>query len=108
MNQTGSCWHCNSPLDATDRYCRSCGSGQGHFLQWYYQPVWIAVLTVTALGPLSLLLVWHTPRLSRTGRWVATVLIVGVSVYLGHQLWQTLRVLHSLLLSRLSSVGSVM
>jgi hypothetical protein len=57
------------------------------------------VLTVTALGPLSLLLVWRTPRLGRTGRWMATVVIVGVTVYLGQQLWQTLRMLHSLLSS---------
>jgi hypothetical protein len=27
------------------------------------------------------------------------VLILGVTVYLGHRLWQVLRVLHSLLLS---------
>ena len=55
------------------------------------------VLTVTALGPLSVFLVWRTPRLGRTGRWIATLVIVGVTVYLGHQLWQTLRVLHRLL-----------
>jgi hypothetical protein len=52
---------------------------------------------VTALGPFSLFLVWRTPRLGRAGRWIATVVIVGVTVYLGHQLWQTLRVLHRLL-----------
>jgi hypothetical protein len=87
-------------LDAADRYCPHCGNGQGRFLQWYYRPIWIMMLTVTALGPLSLFLVWRTPRLSCTGRWIATVLIVGVTVYLGHQLWQELRVVHSLLLSR--------
>jgi hypothetical protein len=96
MNHAEHCWSCNHPLDATDRYCCHCGNGQGRFLQWYYQPVWIMVLTVTALGPLSLLLVWRTPRLSCTGRWFATVLIVGVTVYLGYQLWQVLHVLHSL------------
>ena len=57
------------------------------------------VLTITALGPLSLCLVWRTPRLSRTGRWIATVVIVGVTVYLGYRLWQVLLALHSLLLS---------
>jgi hypothetical protein len=56
------------------------------------------VLTVTALGPLSLFLVWRTPRLGQASRWIATVVIMGVTVYLGHQLWQVLRVLHSLLL----------
>jgi hypothetical protein len=99
MTEIGNCWSCKHPLETTDRYCRHCGNGQGCFLQWYYQPVWIMVLTVTALGPLTLFLVWHTPRLSRAGRWIATVLIVGVTVYLGHQFWQALRVLSNLLLS---------
>jgi hypothetical protein len=97
MSHAEHCWSCAHPLDAADRYCRQCGNGQGRFLQWYYRPVWIMVLTVTALGPFSLFLVWHTPRLGRAGRWIATVVIVGVTVYLGHQLWQTLRVLHRLL-----------
>jgi hypothetical protein len=100
MSHADLCWSCTHPVDAADHYCRYCGNGQGRFLQWYYRPVWIMVLTVTALGPLSLFLVWRTPRLSQTGRWIATVLIVGVTVYLGYHLWQALRVLHSLLLSR--------
>jgi hypothetical protein len=97
MSHAEHCWSCAHPLDAADRYCRQCGNGQGRFLQWYYRPVWIMVLTVTALGPFSLFLVWRTPRLGRAGRWIATIVIVGVTVYLGHQLWQTLRVLHRLL-----------
>jgi len=97
MSPAECCWNCQRPLDAADHYCRHCGNGQGHFLQWYYQPVWIMVLTVTALGPLSLLLVWRTPQLGRTGRWIATVVVVGMSAYLGHQLWQTLRALHGML-----------
>jgi hypothetical protein len=100
MSHAEHCWSCTHPVDEADRYCRHCGNGQGRFLQWYYRPVWILVLTLTALGPLSLLLVWRTPQLSRVGRCIATVVIVGVTVYLGHQLWQTLRILHSLLLSR--------
>ena len=99
MSHAESCWSCRRPIDKADHYCRHCGNGQGHCLQWYYRPAWILVLTVTALGPLSLLLVWRTPRLGRTGRWMATVVIVGVTVYLGQQLWQTLRMLHSLLSS---------
>jgi hypothetical protein len=99
MSHTGSCWNRKSPIDAADHYCRHCGHGQGRFLQWYYRPAWIAVLTVTVLGPLSLFLVWRTPGLGRTARWIATVVIVGVTVYLGQQLWQTLHALRSLLMS---------
>ena len=97
MSHAEHCWSCAHPLDAADRYCRQCGNGQGRFLQWYYRPVWIMVLTVTALGPFSLFLLWRTPRLGWAGRWIATVVVVGVTVYLGRQLWQTLRVLHRLL-----------
>jgi hypothetical protein len=97
MSHAEHCWSCAHPLDAADRYCRQCGNGQALFLQWYYRPVWIMVLTVTALDPFSLFLVWRPPRLGRAGRWIATVVIVGVTVYLGHQLRQTLRVLHRLL-----------
>jgi hypothetical protein len=97
MSHVECCWHCNHSLDAGDRYCRHCGNGPGRFLQWYYQPVWILVLAVTALGPLSLVLVWRTPRLGRTDRWLAAVVIMGLTVYLGQQLWQLFHVLHSLL-----------
>jgi hypothetical protein len=99
MSHAERCWSYTHPLDAADRYCRHCGNGQGRFLQWYYRPVWIMVLTVTVLGPLSLVLVWRTPRLGRTGRWIATVLIVGLTVFLGNQLWQAFRALYSLLIS---------
>jgi hypothetical protein len=99
VSDTGRCWSCESHIDEGDRYCRYCGNGQGQFLQWYYRPLWIAVLTVTALGPLSLLLVWRTPRLSRRGRWIASVIILALSMYLGQQVWHKLRELQSMLVS---------
>jgi hypothetical protein len=105
MSHAGHGWIGTHPLETADRYCRHGGNSQGRCLPWYDQPVWIMVLTVTALGPLSLVLVWRTPRLGRTGRWMASVVIVGGTAYLGHQLWQVLRVVHRLLLSLSSSVG---
>ncbi len=99
MSDTGRCWSCESHTDEGDRYCRHCGNGQGRFLQWYYRPLWIAVLTVTLLGPLSLLLVWQTPRLSRRGRWIGSVIILVLSVYLGREVWHRLRELQDVLVS---------
>jgi hypothetical protein len=32
---------------------------------WYYQPVWIILLTFTVLGPFGLPLIWKTPKMSR-------------------------------------------
>jgi hypothetical protein len=89
-------WRCMPPVDEADRSCRSGGNDRGRFLQWYYRPVWIMMRTVTALGPLRLFLVWRTPRLGRTGRCIATGVIVGGTAYLGHQRWQALLVLYNL------------
>ena len=46
---------------------------------WYYQPVWIVVLTLTVLGPFSLWLVWKSPSMSPASKTVFTVVILGAS-----------------------------
>ena len=97
MSDGGGCWSCRSRVDETDRYCRHCGNGQGLFLQWYYRPVWIMVLTVTALGPFSLFLVWRTPLLGPTGKWIASIVIVFLTAYLSLEVWRIARDLLSLL-----------
>ncbi len=50
-------------------------------MAWYYRPLGIALLTLTALGPFGLLLVWRSPRLGQAAKWIASLLIVIVSVY---------------------------
>jgi hypothetical protein len=82
----GRCWSCDRAVEPEDRYCGYCGQGQGAFLRWYYRPLWIIVLAVTVLGPLALPLVWQTPRLDRTAKWVASFAIVGLFSYIGWQL----------------------
>ena len=49
---------------------------------WYLKPGWIAVLTVFALGPFALPLVWRTPKLGRTGKAVGTILVGLYSYWL--------------------------
>lgn len=78
-----ACWKCGGEVDASDSYCRFCGQNLDGRIPWYYTPVWIALLTVFALGPFSLFLVWRSPALATRGRWVATVLILAFTVYLG-------------------------
>ena len=78
----GRCWSCAHAIDADDRYCRRCGRGQGAFLDWYYRPVWIAVLALTALGPFALPLVWRTPLLDRTGKVIGSVALAAVTVWI--------------------------
>ena len=79
------CWSCDRPIDPQDAYCRYCGQGQGAFLSWYYRPLWIGVLALTALGPFALPLVWRTPRLSRTAKWIASAVVV---TFFGYLTWQ--------------------
>jgi hypothetical protein len=93
----GRCWSCGHSIDADDRYCRHCGQGQGAFLTWYYRPVWIVLLALTALGPFVLPLVWRTPRLDRTSKVIASVVVVVVCGYLGWQFVITLREIGRLL-----------
>jgi hypothetical protein len=86
-----SCWSCHRPLAANDHYCGTCGQGQGAFLAWQYRPLWIFVLAFTALGPLALPLVWRTPRFDRATKWMVTVVLVVITVYVGWQLLITVR-----------------
>ena len=71
----GVCWHCRKPAAAEDNFCRFCGRNLASF-PWYYQHWGIIVLTFLALGPFSLVLVWRSPVISRTARWVYTALAV--------------------------------
>lgn len=77
-----ACWKCVRSIDAPDHYCRWCGSGQGAHLPWFYEPFWIGVLTLFALGPFSLGLIWRTPRLGARGRWLWTGAVLGFTFYL--------------------------
>jgi hypothetical protein len=85
------CWSCQRSLASDDRYCRTCGQGQGAFLSWQYRPFWIFVLAFTALGPLALPLVWRTPRFDRATKWVVTVVLIAITAYVGWELVSTIR-----------------
>lgn len=80
------CWSCDHPIDASDRYCRRCGQGQGALIPWYYRPLWLVVLGLTVLGPFVLPLVWRSPRLDRRGRWAVTAVVVAVTAYVAWEL----------------------
>lgn len=77
------CWRCDRAIDATDRYCRACGEGQGAALAWYYRPIWIVLLALTALGPFAVILIWRTPALGRTSKWIASIVLIAFSVWIG-------------------------
>jgi hypothetical protein len=77
------CWNCAKRIDATDNYCRYCGSGQGVFVVWYLKPLWIVLLTLFALGPFNLGSIWKTPFWGRNTKIAATVLTLAYTVWLG-------------------------
>ncbi len=60
-------------------------------VSWYHKPIPIALLTVFVLGPLGLPLVWRSPVIGRRGRWIATFLILGYTIFLGWEIWVTVQ-----------------
>lgn len=80
------CWRCDHTIDPADQFCRACGEGQNASLAWYYRPLWIVVLTLTALGPFAVILIWRTPRLSPAAKWIASIAVIAVTVWIGWQL----------------------
>jgi len=50
-------------------------------MPWYYKPVWLVVL-----GPFVLPLVWRTPRLGRTEKWIVSALLIAIFAYVGLEL----------------------
>jgi hypothetical protein len=83
------CWRCDQRVDPTDHYCRRCGEGQGASLAWYYRPIWILLLALTALGPFAVVLIMRTPRLGTGAKWVASLALIAFFVYLGWEMWVT-------------------
>lgn len=83
---TTACWNCRHPVAPTDRYCSFCANGQGAYVQWYYRPVWIALLTLTVMGPLVLPLIWRTPLLGRVGKVIASLLVIALTAYVAWEL----------------------
>ena len=83
LPSTTRCWSCDHAVDREDRYCRWCGQGQQAFVAWYYRPLWIAILSLTMLGPFALPLIWRTPRLSRSAKWLASAALVALCAWVG-------------------------
>jgi len=81
------CWRCDRAIEANDHYCRACGEGQGPALAWYYRPLWIVVLALTALGPFAVVLIMRSPRLDRTTKWVASFVLLAFFAWVGWGLW---------------------
>ena len=49
------------------------------------------MLAFTVLGPFALPLIWRTPRLDRASKWVLTIVVIAITVYVGWRLVSTVR-----------------
>lgn len=83
-----SCRACDRVIDEGDTYCRHCGRRQDQSAAWYYQPLWILVLALLAIGPLALPLVWRSPRMSRTEKTAFTTAILLYTAMLAWGLYR--------------------
>lgn len=72
------CPACQEPIRAEFRFCPRCGRRQQPGDAWYYDPVWILVLALFAIGPFALILVWGSRRMNRL---VKAVFSLGILVY---------------------------
>lgn len=54
---------------------------------WYYEPLWIVVLSIAILGPLTLPFIWKSPKLTRPAKWVFTFFHIIYAALLVYVLW---------------------
>ncbi len=97
MTETFTCWSCKKGIEAQDCYCRFCGKGQGRFVKWYYKHWGIILLTLFALGPFSLPLVWRSPVISGTAKKVYTLAILLLTVYIAQKTYSLYMSIQALL-----------
>ena len=81
------CPRCGHTIDTWDNFCRYCGRRTKAKVPWYYEPAWIVILALLVLGPLTLPLVWKSPKLSRPVKWIFTLFLVIYAVALVYYLW---------------------
>lgn len=56
-------------------------SGETSGIRWYHRPVTI-VVAILIIGPFALPLVWGSSSLKRWHKWAATVLLIGLTIWL--------------------------
>ena len=64
-------------------------------LKWYYRPVWVLILLFVVLGPLGLPYLWRSPRFSRNGKVVLTLLVLLYTALLVDETIQVFRAVTS-------------
>jgi hypothetical protein len=94
------CRRCGAALDAANNFCCRCGRPTGQQPQWWESPWMVLPMLFLVLGPLALPMLWRSRRFTRPWKWVLTILVTMMTLFL---LWvislevqQTLKVLRAL------------
>ncbi len=76
-----TCAKCADPLDATDAYCRRCGTSVSEpRLPVYQSRVGVLFLLFLGIGPLALPLLWKSPAFTRPQKGFVTLLNLAFSL----------------------------
>jgi len=86
-----TCLKCGGWCDESDNFCRRCGRalkpGNG-FLNSHTGIILLALV----LGPFALPAVWTSKRISRTAKWVYSLLLLLMGYYLVVACWQVYKI----------------
>ena len=77
------CPKCYQPCDETDNFCRRCGKSLKPGSGFFCSHTGIILLTLV-LGPFALPAVWSSKIIGLTAKWVYTVILVLIGLYLIH------------------------
>ena len=86
--QAMHCKRCKQPIEELDCYCRHCGKPLRPFMGFWYDHGGILLCTLIA-GPVSLLPLWLSRKLSITAKCAWSVGIGLFSAYLLYMLYQS-------------------
>ncbi len=88
------CPSCRQAIDETDCYCRYCGHTLQPRMGFWYSHGGILLVTLLA-GPLSLIFVWMSRKISTPAKWIWTAGILATSFYFCYSLYKTILMLQS-------------
>lgn len=81
QDQAIKCKHCGEFLDGNARPTQTTSKQE----KWYFKPSFLPIMffVLGPLLPLALIAVWYNPRYSTVKKTVISVVVCGISYYLG-------------------------
>ena len=88
------CSRCHAEIRETDNYCHACGKSlkPGHGFLFTHAGIIVMALV---LGPLVLPFVWFSKVLSFTAKLIYTTVLLLLSIYMVHALWQAVNLINN-------------